>query len=191
MAHLHCRIRIPIPFSDSDCKPNGHTVLCRTFHTAQTKIQIPIPGMGLELGSESVSAFVNVNNPLQRPRPIQWLQYPMAWHQCSSAVWPPPHNSIQAIFYRSRYRFRSLLVWTFLDCLITLPDSDKDTDLDSDSKPYSYIVLCRCPHCMDSDLDPYSLFLHNTESESESLPVSENGNLIKPQVLFYVSIISF
>ena len=28
--------------SYSDCKPNGYIVVCRTFHTAQSQIQIPI-----------------------------------------------------------------------------------------------------------------------------------------------------
>ena len=28
--------------SSSDCKPNGYIVLCRTFHTTQCQIQIPI-----------------------------------------------------------------------------------------------------------------------------------------------------
>ena len=29
--------------SDSDCKPNGYIVICRTFHTARSQIQIAIP----------------------------------------------------------------------------------------------------------------------------------------------------
>ena len=29
--------------SDSDSKPNGYIVLCRTFHIAQTGTQIPTP----------------------------------------------------------------------------------------------------------------------------------------------------
>ena len=43
--------------SDSDSKPDGHIVLCRTFHIAKTQTQIPI-----ESKSESVSG--NVNEPL-------------------------------------------------------------------------------------------------------------------------------
>ena len=28
--------------SDLDCKPNGYIVLCKAFHSAQNRIQIPI-----------------------------------------------------------------------------------------------------------------------------------------------------
>ena len=45
--------------------------------------------------------------------------------------------------------------------LITLSDSDMGTD--SDSESYGYIVLCRTSyHCTESNLKPYSLFLHST-----------------------------
>ena len=53
--------------SNSDCKPNGHIVICRTFHTLRSRIQIPILTAdyknGLESGSELKSASVNVNKP--------------------------------------------------------------------------------------------------------------------------------
>ena len=56
-----------------------------------------------------------------------------------------------------------------------------DTGTDSESKPDGYIVLCRkCAHYTGSDLEPYSLFLRSTESESISVPVSESDNVIKP-----------
>ena len=41
--------------SNSDCKPKGYIVLCRTFHTAQSQIQnssqLEGTGIELELGS--------------------------------------------------------------------------------------------------------------------------------------------
>ena len=52
-------------YSDSDCKPNGYIVLDRTFHTAQSQIEIQSKlstiGMGPESGLESESASVNVS----------------------------------------------------------------------------------------------------------------------------------
>ena len=44
--------------SNSDCKPKGYIVLCRTFHTAQSQIQnssqLEGTGIELELGSVGV-----------------------------------------------------------------------------------------------------------------------------------------
>ena len=34
------------------------------------------------------------------------------WHCCVGAVWTPPHNSLQPIFYRCLYRSRCGAVWT-------------------------------------------------------------------------------
>ena len=74
---------------------------------------------------------------------------------------------------------RNLFQWSFLSSInpnglfglfrSTLTETDSGMDLDSDFKSDSHIVLCRiCSHCTDSDSDPYSLFLQ--ESESESIP---------------------
>ena len=53
--------------SDSDSKPDGYIVLCRTFHIAQTRTWIPIPYFctGQESESESVpqSVYGNINEP--------------------------------------------------------------------------------------------------------------------------------
>ena len=43
--------------SNSDSKPNGYIVLCRTFHTAQSQIQISIQ-------LPTTGGSVNVNMPL-------------------------------------------------------------------------------------------------------------------------------
>ena len=57
--------------------------------------------------------------------------------------------------------------------LNTLLDSNMGTDLGSDSKPDGCIALCRtCSHCTDSD--------SGQKSESESIPISESGNVFKP-----------
>ena len=47
--------------SDSDSKPGGYIVLCRTFHIAQTWTLIPTPYFCTGQESESVSG--NVNEP--------------------------------------------------------------------------------------------------------------------------------
>ena len=52
--------------SDSDCKPNGNIVQCRTIHTAWSEIQIPTLTanyIGSESGSELESGSINVNTP--------------------------------------------------------------------------------------------------------------------------------
>ena len=40
--------------SDSDSTPNGYVVLCRTFHTIPSQVQIPIL-LSTVMGSESVN----------------------------------------------------------------------------------------------------------------------------------------
>ena len=54
--------------SDSDCKPNGYVVPCRTFSTAQSDSDsnpnYQTVGMGSESGSVLESGSVNVNKPL-------------------------------------------------------------------------------------------------------------------------------
>ena len=51
----HGLFTLPDSDTDSDCKPNGYIVLTRTFHTAQSQIQIPTPtGMESECGSVNV-----------------------------------------------------------------------------------------------------------------------------------------
>ena len=54
--------------SDSDSKPDGYIVLCRTFHIAQTWTSIPTPYfcIGQESESESVLESIsdNINEPL-------------------------------------------------------------------------------------------------------------------------------
>ena len=50
--------------------PDGYIVLCRTFHTAPSQIQIPFPistaqcRMGFQLGLESESESAIINKPL-------------------------------------------------------------------------------------------------------------------------------
>ena len=53
--------------SDSDSKPDGYIVLCRTFHIAQTRTRIPTPyfSIGQESESEPVAESISghVNEP--------------------------------------------------------------------------------------------------------------------------------
>ena len=51
--------------SDSDFKPDGYIVLCRTFHIAQTHTWISTPYFctGQESKSESVPVSGNINEP--------------------------------------------------------------------------------------------------------------------------------
>ena len=55
---------------DPDSKPNGYIELCRSFHTAQSQIQIliqlPNTGMGSESESVPESVSCNVNEPFGR-----------------------------------------------------------------------------------------------------------------------------
>ena len=55
---------------DSDSKPNGYIVQCRTFNIVQTRTQIPTPYFctGQESESKSVPESVsdNVNEPFQK-----------------------------------------------------------------------------------------------------------------------------
>ena len=51
---------LPDSDANSDCKPDSYIVLCRNFHTAPSRIQIPIPtawhgngiGIGIRIGIE-------------------------------------------------------------------------------------------------------------------------------------------
>ena len=38
-----CLFTLPDPDSNSDLKPNGYIVICRTFHPVRSRIQIPTP----------------------------------------------------------------------------------------------------------------------------------------------------
>ena len=48
MSRIRCKYYGLFTFSDSDsdsysdCKPNGHIVVCKTFHTVRSSIQIPV-----------------------------------------------------------------------------------------------------------------------------------------------------
>ena len=63
---------------------------------------------------------------------------------------------------KSRVVF-TVMVYRIFPGSFTLMEMDLSVNLDSDFKLDGYIVLCRtCPHCTDSDLDPYTLFLYRT-----------------------------
>ena len=56
---LPCNGLFTLPDSDSNCKPHGYIVLCRTFHSAWNQISVR-----LESGSESESGSIdNINKP--------------------------------------------------------------------------------------------------------------------------------
>ena len=62
-----------------------------------------------------------------------------------------------------------------------MPDIDSSTDSDSDSKPDGYIVLHRIIHIAQRQTQiPTSYFCTGQESGSESVPVSESGNVNEP-----------
>ena len=147
--------------SDSDCKPNGYIVLCRTFHTGfRFQSQLPTTEMGSEVESQLKSRSVNVNKI--RKGFVRKQRIP----SCERFLGYPDGNG-----------------------LFTLSDMDAGTDWDSDSNLDGYIVLCRiCSHYTGSDSnhyldsDPQSLLypflgwisIHGLGSESVS------GNVNKP-----------
>ena len=62
---------------------------------------------------------------------------------------------------------------------LSFVETDSETDLETDSKPRGYIVLCRTFHIAQTRTQiPTLYFCIGQESESESVPVSESGNVL-------------
>ena len=65
--------------------------------------------------------------------------------------------------------------------LLSLAEMDSETHSETNSKPNGYIVLCRTFHIAPSlTLIPTPYFCIGQESESESVPICESGNVFKP-----------
>ena len=63
--------------SDSDSKLDGYIVLCRTFHIAPTRTQVPAPYFCTGLESEFEPVSGNVNEPFLRPTLATHLKFIM------------------------------------------------------------------------------------------------------------------
>ena len=79
----------------------------------------------------------------------------------------------------------AITLWKCWLWLICIGRDDSDTDSETDSKSNGYIVLCRTFRIAQIWTTPY--FCIGQESQSESAPISQSGNVVKPPWLVYTA----